>query len=60
MAHRRHAKRPPRRAASHPRTVHIDSALLDTARAALPPARDWTDAQVTAACVAATIKRARG
>jgi hypothetical protein len=43
--------------ADRPVTIHISSALLETARAAIPPVRDWTGSQIAGACVAMAIKR---
>ncbi len=54
MVKRRKLQPPP---ADRPVTVHVSGALLETARAALPPARDWTGSQIASACVALTIKR---
>jgi len=41
-----------------PVTVHVHRALLDAVRATHPAARDWTDNQVVAACMARTLKEA--
>ena len=46
---------PPR---PEPVTVRLHRGLLDAARAVYPQARDWTDAQVAAACLALAIKAA--
>lgn len=41
-----------------PVPVAVPLPLLEAARAAYPAARDWTDAQVAAACVALAIRLA--
>lgn len=41
-----------------PATVTIPMPLLDAVRAALPTARDWTDAQLAAGCLALAVKLA--
>ena len=53
-----HKRRPARTMATPPRPLHIDPALLATIRAAYPVARDWTDTQITAGCVALALTMA--
>ena len=50
--------RPPRTIGPPPRPVPVDAALLHTIRAVYPVTRDWTDAQVTAGCLAMTLRLA--
>ena len=57
MSARQHARKR-RTMITPPRPVHIDAALLATIRAAYPVARDWTDTQITAGCVALALTMA--
>lgn len=57
MADRR--KRKPPAAPPKPAMVPVHPVLLDTVRATIPATWDWTDAQLTAACLALAIRRPR-
>ena len=52
-------KRRPRTLRAPPATVHVSQQLLDTIRAQYPVTRDWTDAQVTAGCLAMVLRLPR-
>lgn len=50
-------KRRPATIAKPPAIVPIDATLLDVVRARYPVARDWTDAELAAGCLAMAIKQ---
>jgi hypothetical protein len=52
-------KRRPRTLWPPPVTIPVDTRLLAVVRATHPTTRDWTDAQVTAACLALALRLPR-
>ena len=51
--------RPPHTTWPPPIAIPVDTALLNTIRATYPVTRDWTDAEVTAGCLAMVLRLPR-
>ena len=52
-------RHPPRTTGPPPVTIPVDTRLLAVVRATHPITRNWTDAQVTAGCLALAIRLPR-